>query len=117
MVIAHNLCYSTIAGKLRPGAGTTKDGTSLGENTTQRVGTITLTEDDTARVLALHDEPGKGPKQSYVAPNGSVFCHPTVRKGVLPSMLGEILGTRYVMVLIFSTILLLFFWVYLLISD
>lgn len=38
--------------------------------------------------------PGWDPRCIHVAPNTAGFCHPSLRQGILPLMLREILETR-----------------------
>lgn len=82
MVIAYNLCFTTICGKLRAG-----DPTPNGLDTTERLGTITYPEELAAYATSFGDRP-------FLAPNGSLFVRRKTRLGVLPVMLKEILDTR-----------------------
>ncbi|CAN0287552.1 unnamed protein product, partial [Hapterophycus canaliculatus] len=82
MMIAYNLCYTTIVGnsgygrggfpspRLSPGAHRGTGG--KGKETTA----------------------GWDPRCIHLAPNTAGFCHPSLRQGVLPLMLREILETR-----------------------
>jgi len=83
MCIAHNLCYSTIFAKLLPGSGASNE-------TTGRLGVIKYPETQASLAAAMH---GKS-CEPYVSPSGAVFANPSLRVGVLPSMLKEILSTR-----------------------
>lgn len=93
MIIAYNLCFSTIMGKLKPGVGQ-----SEGE-TTGRLGAIDYPEEMSAYSLFVSKSKRDKP---YVAPNGSIFCPPSVRRGILPLMLKEILDTRLMVLSISS---------------
>lgn len=116
MMLAYNLCFSTIMGKMRPGGVGTGDGSSSGgsggsgagsgsadNDTTERLGTINYAETTAALNAALHTEytsssdatvPSADNRNAYVAPNGSVFCSKAVRLGILPQMVADMLGTR-----------------------
>ena len=83
MIIAYNLCYSTIMGKLNPGTGN--------PDTTERLGVISYPEKmSSSGVFKLEDDG----LQPFIAPNGSMFCPKEFRQGLLPSMLKDILETR-----------------------
>lgn len=93
MIIAYNLCFSTIMGKMRPGTS------DCGTETTGRLGTMTYPEEMSAYSVFTTASPSAStytsvPDTPYIAPNGSVFCPKSVRHGVLPLMLKEILETR-----------------------
>lgn len=93
MIIAYNLCYSTIIGKLKTGVSVD----AALSDTTGRLGTELYREDRTARAMDTNADAVDGEKvRPFVAPNGSVFCHKRVREGVLPAMLREILHARVV---------------------
>ena len=80
MMIAYNLCYSTIIGKLRRG--------TAGDITSGQLGFIPYAEDvSAANAMKFQDD-------AYIAPNGSVFCPISCREGILPMMLKELLATR-----------------------
>lgn len=84
MVIAHNLCFSTMLGNVNRVE-------KLHDR--QRLGvvddyTIPATE-DIERCTGLRAEDGV-----FVAPNGDMFLAASARRGVLPQMLEEILQTR-----------------------
>jgi DNA polymerase elongation subunit (family B) len=115
MMLAYNLCFSTIMGKVRPGA--VKGGTEMGasaslsssqsaadSDTTERLGAISYAETTAARNAMLHTDqdnaaaqaelPSGENRHAYIAPNGSVFCSKAVRLGILPQMVQEMLNTR-----------------------
>jgi DNA polymerase elongation subunit (family B) len=115
MMLAYNLCFSTIMGKVRPGAvkGSAEMGASAGlsssqsaadSDTTERLGAISYAETTAARNAMLHTDqdtaaaqaelPSGENRHAYIAPNGSVFCSKTVRLGILPQMVQEMLNTR-----------------------
>ncbi|KAG5178004.1 DNA polymerase zeta [Tribonema minus] len=79
MVIAYNLCFSTIMGRL--------DLSDAGHTTTDRAGV------DPAGTSPPSSE-GTSEGGPYVSPNGAVFCSTDQRVGVLPRMLRELLETR-----------------------
>lgn len=113
IMIAFNLCFTTIMGKLRTGGVSENLSDS---DTTGKLGVMSYPESNTAVNTTLHlnskqlnplakktkrtsnesevldiEYDGKAP---YVSPNGSVFVGRAVRKGILPSMLQEMLDTR-----------------------
>jgi hypothetical protein len=95
LVIAYNLCYSTIAGRLE--YHSTRKEMRLEGKTTGKVGPIRYAEEATATVLRHHvkslfDE--KSRDRAYVSPTGAIYVSETVVKGVLPQVLDEILSTR-----------------------
>lgn len=131
VIIAYNLCYSTLLGALRvgKGAGLAKhnddaeddddtqgsmasaphahdfaiDPTPHGDAETFEVlGCTTMPEAFTAKYL--HDTDmrriaGSSSSSSsdsghFISPSGSIFCHPSVCRGVLPDMLIQCLDTR-----------------------
>jgi DNA polymerase zeta len=69
MIIAYNLCYSTIMGKVKPG----KDG----DNTTRKLGVIDYPEEISESSIYNH----KKKSDPYISPCGSVFCQKEVRHG------------------------------------
>lgn len=117
MMIAHNLCFSTCMGKLRPGV-------SGEEDTTGKLGVISYPEKTSAMYSVYHSRAAEsksmdsnslsdsntslpdgrstppGPvcagevNAPYVSPNGSLFCSKVIRQGILPLMLKEMLNTR-----------------------
>eukprot|EP01039_Chlorochromonas_danica_P009099 gene9099-10043_t len=108
IMIAFNLCFSTIMGKLRPA------------DTTGKLGVIHYPEGISAALAARHhtmisassisDNSDRQQSMSteegtpytftfddtlpYIAPNGSIFTSREIRKGILPSMLEEMLESR-----------------------
>jgi DNA polymerase zeta len=83
VMIAYNLCYSTLIGRLKRYA---EDGRMH-----DRVGVRDRFNDqmDPREVMRLHKA-----GHLYVAPNGAVFVSHKERKGVLAQMLTELLDTR-----------------------
>lgn len=77
-------------GKMRPGTGDCET------ETTGRLGAMAYPEEMSAYSLYTTTTTMEGGTADppYVAPNGSVFCPKTVRHGILPLMLKEILETR-----------------------
>jgi DNA polymerase elongation subunit (family B) len=116
MMLAYNLCFSTIMGKVRPGAvkGSAEIGPTAvlsssqsgaeNSDTTERLGAISYAETTAARNAMLHTDqdtaaaqaelPSGENRHAYIAPNGSVFCSKAVRLGILPQMVQEMLNTR-----------------------
>mmetsp|Transcript_41763 Transcript_41763/g.100565 ORF Transcript_41763/g.100565 Transcript_41763/m.100565 type:complete len:2052 (-) Transcript_41763:1552-7707(-) len=97
LVIAYNLCYSTIAGKLE--YHSTRSEMQMEGRTKGHLGPFTYPERRTATVLAdhmksLNTESSDEVNRAYVAPTGSVYVSEDVLKGVLPLVLEEILTTR-----------------------
>lgn len=98
LVIAYNLCYSTIAGKLE--YHSTRREMQLEGRAKGHLGPFAYPERRTATVLADHMQSLKTKSSSdkinraYVAPTGSVYVSEDVLKGVLPLVLEEILTTR-----------------------
>lgn len=100
MIIAYNLCFSTIMGKLKQGTG------QCISETTGRLGAMAYPEEMSAHSVYTSNIGGHDGSTSqnsdnnhsvnrpYIAPNGSVFCPKSVRHGILPLMLKEILETR-----------------------
>lgn len=84
MMIAHNLCFSTILGKLRRGEA------CGGPDTTGVLGFMPYPESSSAGHACRHGD------ETFVAPNGTLFCPRSSREGVLPIMLKELLATRQV---------------------
>jgi DNA polymerase elongation subunit (family B) len=115
MMLAYNLCFSTIMGKVRPGAvkssaemgasaGLSSSQSAADSDTTERLGAISYAETTAARNATLHTDqdtaaaqaelPSAENRHAYIAPNGSVFCSKAVRLGILPQMVQEMLNTR-----------------------
>ena len=88
LIIAFNLCFSTCMGQMRPYAHTGP----TGPQTNGRLGPFDYPERQSAAGLAAH--PTDPAHQPHLTPNGTLFCSPAVREGVLPQMLREILNTR-----------------------
>jgi DNA polymerase zeta len=110
MIIAYNLCFSTILGKLSTGGGGNKD-------TNGNLGVISYPEKLTAEMAYLLDSDDQHIEflknnfnysninradklydvntNTFLAPNGSIFCSKSTRLGVLPTMLKDILETRF----------------------
>jgi DNA polymerase elongation subunit (family B) len=82
LVIAHNLCFSTILGQLNMGIH--------GSHTTGTLGVVEYSEEYTVNGLSNHSYPNA----PYIAPSGAVFANKNVRLGVLPQVLKEVLDTR-----------------------
>lgn len=100
MMIAYNLCFSTCLGKLRSGA-------AGNEETTSRLGVSYYPESISAVNNSLHikqvndlehivldNQILNKDNAPYIAPNGSIFCSKTIRQGILPMMVKEMLDTR-----------------------
>lgn len=85
MILAHNLCFSTIMGKLRTGVSGSID-------TTERLGVVQYPE--TVSALNATISSSTDTIRPYISPNGSVFCNESVRAGILPAMVKEMLSTR-----------------------
>ena len=99
LVIAYNLCYSTVAGKLD--YHSTRKEMRCSGKTTQKVGPFQYPERRTAAVIKHHmksiQKTSTGKKKrdrSYAVPTGSIFVSESVLKGVLPQVLDEMLSTR-----------------------
>jgi DNA polymerase zeta len=88
IVIAYNLCYSTCAGKI--------DYRSIlrgaEARTTGRVGIMEVPHESVRKVLRNHIF--SNPDGAVITPSGSIFVQPSVRQGVLPRILSELLSTR-----------------------
>ena len=79
IVIAYNYCYSTCLGRISAELAAGKGG---------RLGVADYLPDP-AFVAGL-----EASGELNVSPNGVMFCAPTVRTGILPRLLKEILDTR-----------------------
>jgi DNA polymerase elongation subunit (family B) len=95
LVIAYNLCYSTIAGRLE--YHSTRSEMRLDGKTTGKIGPILYDEEITATVIGHHvkslfNETKRD--RAYVSPTGAIYVSEAVVKGVLPQVLDEILSTR-----------------------
>lgn len=84
MMIAYNICFTTILGKVTTRGKDNAD-------TTQRLGVIDYPERMTA--TCLHDHAIQG-AQPHLISNGSLFCSKDIRIGIIPKMLSEMLATR-----------------------
>ena len=88
MILAHNLCFSTIMGKLRTGVSGSID-------TTERLGVVQYPETVSALNATISSSTDAADStRPYISPNGSVFCNESVRAGILPAMVKEMLSTR-----------------------
>jgi DNA polymerase zeta len=85
VMIAYNLCFSTLLGRLRAGTDDLGDG----QATVQSMGVLRPYPEE---LSAIHSHEGEG--KSFIAPNGAMFCPRSTREGVLPKMLREMLETR-----------------------
>jgi DNA polymerase elongation subunit (family B) len=112
MVLAYNLCYTTVMGKLKTGTsgGSGLENAAAITETTGRLGVINYSESASAINATLHvkdvysylysKRKGVGMKPQindttpYVSPNGTIFCSKSVRHGILPLMIREMLETR-----------------------
>ena len=94
LIIAYNLCYSTCAGKLD--YHSTRGEMQQEGRTTKQIGPFYYDEIRTAIVLNDHLKSIKdnGHDRAYILPTGSVFVSEGILKGVLPSVLDELLSTR-----------------------
>jgi DNA polymerase zeta len=81
-MIAYNLCYSTIMGKLDDGPAATSG----------KLGTFPFTERKTAEAAEHHSR--RSGARPLVTPNGAIIAQPEVREGVLPAIVRELLATR-----------------------
>ncbi len=85
VMIAYNLCFSTIFGHLTM---------ALEGRTTGRLGVLdTYPEERTIRTVSDLSEQQRT-KSVFLAPNGALFIHSKIREGVLPSILREVLAAR-----------------------
>ena len=99
LVIAYNLCYSTIAGKLE--YHSTRQEMCQSGRTTEKLGPFDYSEAKTAYVLNQlmyslknTDKKENDTNKAYCMPTGSIYVSEDVMKGVLPSVLDEMLSTR-----------------------
>jgi DNA polymerase zeta len=84
MMIAYNICFSTILGKV-----------SVSRNdcdTTERLGTIEYPESLTASAVYQHVR--RGWQDPVMVSNGSIFCSKDCRQGLVPKILEEMLALR-----------------------
>lgn len=97
LVIAYNLCYSTICGRLE--YHSSRGEMRISGRTTGKVGPFLYPEGRTATVLKHHmkslcSEGDFRHDRAYVTAKGTVFVAESVVKGVLPQILDELLRTR-----------------------
>jgi len=96
LVIAYNLCYSTVAGRLD--YHSTRSEMRWKGKTTGKLGPFLYSESRTATVLKHHmrsfQEDAERQDRVYVAPTGTIYVSESVVKGVLPQVLDEMLSTR-----------------------
>jgi hypothetical protein len=94
LIIAYNLCYSTVFGHLD--YHSTRREMLQSGRTTGRVGPFLYPEGRTSTVLNLHMKSllHDGIDRAYASPNGTLYVAESVLKGVLPQVLDEILTTR-----------------------
>ena len=95
LMIAYNLCYSTIGGHFD--YQTTRDEMQQEGRTTGRVGPFSVSEGRSATILKHHMRSfnnGNLRDRAYIAPTGDIYVSETVVKGVLPQVLDEMLTTR-----------------------
>ncbi len=95
LIIAYNLCYSTIAGKLE--YHSTRKEMCMKGRTTHKLGPFDYEEMKTAFVLKQHmkkDKDTSAHDSVYCLPTGSIFVSEDVVQGVLPTLLDEMLSTR-----------------------
>ena len=82
MMIAYNICFSTIIGKVQMGGA---------QDTSGRLGVIDYPEQFTAALVHHHERMKASP---ILISNGSLFCSKDVRVGIIPQMAQELLDTR-----------------------
>lgn len=96
LIIAYNLCYSTVAGKLD--YHSTRPEMCVRGKSTNRIGPFKYSERRSAIVLAHHMKSlrniDEGGDRAYVLPTGGIFVSENILKGVLPQVLDEMLTTR-----------------------
>lgn len=102
LVIAYNLCYSTIAGKLE--YHSTRQEMRRKGCTTEQLGPFDYNEVRTAFILSQFMDSLKGNEnneghdkradRAYCMPTGSIYVSENVMRGILPSVLDEMLSTR-----------------------
>jgi DNA polymerase zeta len=98
LIIAYNLCYSTIFGKFVYKSTLNAEDSE----TSGRIGMEVYDQDRTAAFIdalmpsckSADNSAGKGKDKAYVIPSGSLFIGEDEKKGVLPQVLAEILETR-----------------------
>lgn len=100
LVIAYNLCYSTIVGKLE--YHSTRKELKRKGRTTHKLGPFDYNEAKTSLVLkqyiksldANNSNDNDCRDLAYCMPTGSMFLSEEILKGILPNLLDEILSTR-----------------------
>jgi DNA polymerase zeta len=94
LIIAYNLCYSTVFGHLD--YHSTRREMLQSGRTTGRVGPFLYPEGRTSTILNLHMKSllRDGADRAYASPNGTLYVTESVLKGVLPQVLDEMLSTR-----------------------
>lgn len=97
LVIAYNLCYSTVAGHLH--YHSTRNEMLQQGRTTGKVGPFFYSEGRTATVLKHHlrslsEDEAFRRDRAYIAPTGTIYVSESVVRGVLPQVLDEMLSTR-----------------------
>lgn len=96
LIIAYNLCFSTCAGQLE--YHSTRGAMGIPGRTTRKVGPMPYSEDRSATTLKhhikSHESQSWEKSRVYVSPSRSIFVAESVVKGVLPSVLDEMLSTR-----------------------
>ena len=80
MIIAYNLCFSTIMGKLR--AGDVSPQSDHLPETSERLGVVSYPEDQSAISSIIHVGSSIHDSAPYISPNGSIFCGKAVREGL-----------------------------------
>ncbi len=93
LVIAYNLCYSTVAGRITYQSSLKKSIERGHCGTTGRVGMVEYPESMSTAVMEKY-MPLNGDDSAYVVPSGGIFVGADVKRGVLPQVLDEILETR-----------------------
>ncbi|GBG25901.1 DNA polymerase zeta catalytic subunit [Hondaea fermentalgiana] len=85
VIISHNLCFSTFVGKVDKSGALVQEAGVFARHTCDRG--AYPTRSDILRLL--------GRNEIFIAGNGACFLKKSVREGVLPCMLREILFTRF----------------------
>ncbi|GKY98374.1 hypothetical protein MPSEU_000795000 [Mayamaea pseudoterrestris] len=94
LVIAYNLCYSTIGGHLE--YQSTRSEMRRKGRTSGKIGPFSYPEGRSATILKHHLKSlfSDRSDRAYIAPTGDIYVSETVVKGVLPQVLDEMLTTR-----------------------
>ena len=95
MMIAYNICYSTCLGKLPPlgppgGAGAEGKAAGVSGDVTRKLGGLEVSRSASLLSSLL----SSCSSSLWISPSGCVFTNPSVRQGVLPLLLRDILTTR-----------------------